>query len=248
MKISVVIPAYNAAKTIRQTLESCLQQSYPPHEIWIVDDCSTDNTTSVVKEYASVNLITLTKNAGPSACRNAGWGAATGDIIAFLDADDVWHPEKLDILNKVFGAHATLKFLGHPYTLKSFGEPIPEVSLVKQCYLSILISNPFQSSCISVRRDIDELFDPSFRYCEDQEFALRVAYKYGCFNMPVPLTKLGRPQLTEGGASGNHWKMRKGELKAYSAIWKSNPLFALAIPALWLFSFAKHIRKQISHS
>lgn len=252
MNISVVIPAYNAAHTIRQTLDSCLQQSHAPYEIIVVDDCSTDDTAAIVKAYFSAHpdlsttLVSFRHNQGPSAARNGGWGMASGDIISFLDADDTWHREKLKIISEVFSSNPEIAFLGHPYTLGSFEMEAGNLLLEKKSYTSVLLSNPFQSSCISVRKKAKELFDPEMRYCEDQEFSLRMAYKYGCYMLPLALTRLGRPQLTKGGASGNLWKMRKGELTAYSSIWKTNPLFSIAIPALWVFSLLKHISKLIS--
>lgn len=238
-----MIPAYNAANTIRQTFDSCLNQSYSAHEIIVVDDCSQDDTAAIAETYSGIKVITLQKNSGPSYCRNYGWEMATGDIIAFLDADDTWHPGKLEIIRDIFNNHPDLYFLGHPYTLDSFKKNVSRLPLQRKSYLSILISNPFQSSCISVRRALQARFDASMRYCEDQEFSLRVAYKYGCYLLPYPLTRLGRPQLTAGGASGNIWKMRKGELRAYGSIWRSNPLFSIAIPALWVFSMLKYVKK-----
>lgn len=246
MNISVVIPAYNAAKTIRQTLESCLQQSCQAHEIIVVDDCSDDGTLAIIREYPSVKAITAEENQGPSYCRNLGWQIASGDIIAFLDADDTWHPKKLEIIRSTFTSNPKVYFLGHPYTLGSFPASFAKAEPEQKPYTSILLSNPFQSSCIAVRKDLKERFTPTMRYCEDQEFSLRVAYKYGCYMLPTALTRLGRPQLTKGGASGNLWKMRKGELRTYSSIWRSNLLFGLAIPALWGFSLLKYAIKRIS--
>ena len=96
--VTVVVPAYNAQRTIAQTLASVAAQTYAPFEVIVVDDGSTDATPSIVEAAAQsgldVRLIRGT-NAGPSTARNRGIAAARGDLIAPLDADDVWHPDFL---------------------------------------------------------------------------------------------------------------------------------------------------------
>lgn len=95
-RISVVIPAYNAVNTIRVPLESVVNQTVPVHETIVVDDGSHDETVRFVQQnFPQVRLLTQT-NAGPAAARNHGVRAATGDWIAFLDADDSWLPHKLE--------------------------------------------------------------------------------------------------------------------------------------------------------
>ncbi len=96
--ISVVIPAYNRAKTIRYCLDSVLQQTLSPLEVLVVDDCSTDETVEIVNSYNAprVKGIVLDKNSGAQAARNRGIREAKGDWIAFQDSDDEWRPDKLE--------------------------------------------------------------------------------------------------------------------------------------------------------
>ena len=98
MRISVIIPAYNAASTLAECLESVARQSVRPFEVILVDDGSTDNTRRVAAKFeAKVTLrIVSQANSGLGKARNAGMTAATGDAYAFLDADDVWLPGKLE--------------------------------------------------------------------------------------------------------------------------------------------------------
>ena len=98
--ISVVIPAYNAAKYIKESIESVLQQDYSNLEIILVDDGSTDETAKIVQQY-DVQYI-YQENKGVSAARNTGLQAANGIFIASIDADDLWLPNKLSIQFKVF--------------------------------------------------------------------------------------------------------------------------------------------------
>ena len=98
MRISVIIPAYNAASTLEECLESVVRQTVRPFEVILVDDGSTDNTRRVAAKFeANLALrIVSQANSGLGKARNAGMAAATGDAYAFLDADDVWLPVKLE--------------------------------------------------------------------------------------------------------------------------------------------------------
>jgi glycosyltransferase involved in cell wall biosynthesis len=97
--VSVVIPAYNAEATIDDTLRSVRSQTHRALEIIVVDDGSTDRTTSLVKAHAAADgRVTLIaqENAGVAAARNAGWQSARSTLIAFVDADDLWAPSKIE--------------------------------------------------------------------------------------------------------------------------------------------------------
>lgn len=106
--VSVVIPCFNSAVYIGSSIRSVLSQTSPPAEILVVDDCSTDHTCKVVTAIAnhapSVRLISLPKNSGsPAGPRNKGVQEARGEWIAFLDADDLWHPQKLELQMSLLG-------------------------------------------------------------------------------------------------------------------------------------------------
>jgi len=98
--VSVVVPMFNGAPTIQRTLSSALNQTWPAIEIVVVDDGSTDDGARVVEKFAAhdkrVRLLRQ-ENAGVAAARNAGASAATGRYLAFLDADDLWAPEKIEL-------------------------------------------------------------------------------------------------------------------------------------------------------
>lgn len=99
--VSIITPCYNAGKFIGQTIESVQSQTYNNWEMIIVDDCSTDNSVDVIGRYAKsderIKLVTLKKNTGsPSEPRNIAISRAIGDVIFFLDADDLWMPKKIE--------------------------------------------------------------------------------------------------------------------------------------------------------
>lgn len=95
--VSVIIPCFNAAKTIERTLASVRRQTYPNLEIIAVEDCSADDTLAILRgeEARGVRLIARARNGGAAAARNDGIAAARGLFLAFLDADDEWHPDYL---------------------------------------------------------------------------------------------------------------------------------------------------------
>src|SRR3954468_7416981 len=95
--VSVVIPANNAAATIRRAIDSALAQTYRPIEVIVIDDCSQDATSEITSTYAAerIRLLRLPYNHGVGAVLNPGIEIAHGEYIAFLDADDEWLPEKL---------------------------------------------------------------------------------------------------------------------------------------------------------
>lgn len=94
-RTSVVIPAFNAEMTIARTIESALAQDYADAEIIVVNDGSTDSTGRILESYGSAIVIINQANRGASAARNTGAAAARGEDLAFLDADDIWAPDKL---------------------------------------------------------------------------------------------------------------------------------------------------------
>jgi glycosyltransferase involved in cell wall biosynthesis len=95
MRISCIIPCYNAERFLGEAIESILAQTLLPAEIVVVDDGSTDGSAAVAAQFAGRVSYLRQENAGPAAARNAGLDATRGDFVAFLDADDCWHPQKL---------------------------------------------------------------------------------------------------------------------------------------------------------
>lgn len=248
MKFSVVIAAFNACSTIRAALQSCLSQTLPAFEIIVVDDASTDNTAQIVKDFSPlVELISFAENKGVSAARNAGWEAASGDYIAFLDSDDTWHFEKLFWVNESLKNKPSVDFIAHQFSTET-GLTEKKLSVhpsKKISFSDLLLRNQIQGSCIVIKRALPQRFDEAMRYCEDYDLALRCAYQQSILFLETPLSILSRPQQSQGGLSANKWAMRKGELYLFGKIWRLNPLLLLCIPVLWLYSLAKHLFQKL---
>ncbi|MBC8046807.1 MAG: glycosyltransferase [Fimbriimonadaceae bacterium] len=99
--ISVIMPAFNAERYLSQSIQSVIDQTYENWELWVIDDASTDNSKIVIEEYKSannrINSIYLEKNSGTAIARNSALKMSNGQYIAFLDADDVWKKNKLEV-------------------------------------------------------------------------------------------------------------------------------------------------------
>jgi glycosyltransferase involved in cell wall biosynthesis len=97
--VSIITPSYNSSRFIEQAIMSVLAQTYSHWEMLIVDDCSPDNSNAIIEKYRRqdnrIKLIKLSENSGPAVARNQAIEAAKGRYLAFLDADDLWLPEKL---------------------------------------------------------------------------------------------------------------------------------------------------------
>ncbi|HEX3110532.1 MAG TPA: glycosyltransferase family A protein, partial [Thermoanaerobaculia bacterium] len=100
--VSVVIPSYNYARYLGEAIDSALGQTLPPLEVIVVDDGSTDDTPAVLAAYGDRIRVLRQKNAGVAVARNSGIAAARGECVAFLDADDVWLPRKLELQIPLF--------------------------------------------------------------------------------------------------------------------------------------------------
>ncbi len=96
--ISCIMPVYNGEKYLAEALESIFAQTIVPEEIIVADDCSQDGTAAVLEKYRErITVIRLEKNLGPPSARNSAIRASRGEFLTFLDADDLWHPEKTEI-------------------------------------------------------------------------------------------------------------------------------------------------------
>lgn len=252
IRFTVIIPAYNAAATIARTIRSVLAQSYKPYEIIVADDASSDATVEIVtREFATdVRLIKNTVNKGSSASRNLAMDVATGDYIAFVDADDYWHEHKLHILNEVLSKNKNIALIYHPYTqedisTKDFSR-LPELKTLP--FATLLLYNRIATSCATIKNEPSFRFEPDMRYTEDYDLWLRIGYKRTLYFIDYPLTRIFRPFTSPGGISGNKWKMRKGEMKAQLRLLRLNPLFLFLLPLLFLLSLSKHVYKAAKTS
>ncbi|MFN8460829.1 MAG: glycosyltransferase family 2 protein [Anaerolineales bacterium] len=185
--VSVVIPSYNQAEFLPATIHSVLNQTYQNFEIIVVNDASPDNTDEVMKQFADprIKYIVHETNRRLPASRNTGMRASKGEIIALLDADDLFHPEKLEAHVKFLnerpdvGVSYNARYdLNHSAeTIRGLWRPPLTVSLV-----DLVLGFPFSPSDTVVRRDWAfkvGLFNPDMGSAEDTDFPCRLALA-GC--------------------------------------------------------------------
>jgi glycosyltransferase involved in cell wall biosynthesis len=158
VKVSVIIPAYNGAETLEETVQSVLDQTYRNFEIIIVDDDSKDNTAEIVQKFndSRIRYIKQAKNRGANAARNTGLRASTGDVIAYLDQDDLFHPEKLQVHVEYLENHPEIGFTFNPrFELNHSASTIRELFWPpEQVQLADLVLNYTMSpSEMVIRRD-----------------------------------------------------------------------------------------------
>jgi glycosyltransferase involved in cell wall biosynthesis len=212
MKISAVIPAYNAAAYIERAIRSVLAQSRAADEIIIIDDGSTDNTVQVVQRFADKVKLIQQPNAGVSAARNAGIRAACGDWIAFLDADDEWLPEYLKAQSEVLSRNPHLVWSAANYMTCYAGRQAAEISpdfaealLCGRDYVDDYFGayrNGFIgcSDTMLIRKNVlleAGLFPVNLHIAEDIDLWWRIAYRYpqiGFVPQPLAIYHLGTPQ------------------------------------------------------
>ena len=177
--ISCIVPVFNGERYLGETLDSILEQTYRTTEIIVADDGSTDGTAQVVASYGNKVRYLKQDNAGASAARNLGLSAARGVFVAFLDADDLWHPQKL--------AHQMACFDGRPELdlCITFQQNfwIPELALEAERYRDHNLSKPapgYNSGTLLARNSVFETvgpFNPVLRHADKTEWFLRAFEK-----------------------------------------------------------------------
>lgn len=201
-KVSVIIPTYNNAKYISDAVESVFNQTFKDYEIIVIDDGSIDNTKEVLKKYESkITYLHHQNNKGPSTARNTGIINSSGKFIAFLDADDIWVPNKLELQMKTISQFSEIGLLGcGAYMIDESGNIIKERKVVsysnrKLLLQDLMIRNVICGGCsgaVIKKECFDKvgLFDDGFRGSEDRDVWFRIAKLYEIKFLQQPLVKI----------------------------------------------------------
>lgn len=191
--VSIVTPVYNAAQYLAAMLESVQAQTWDSYEHLIIDDCSTDNSREIVRHYqykdSKIKLLSQVSNRGPSSARNRGISEARGSFIAFLDADDIWMPEKLERQMTVFRNHPEIGIVGTNLSvIDANGNYLEKArNKYKPCWGKIDVAEylldriPLATSSVMVRKKCLEkcgMFNESYSLNEDFELWLRIVQQY----------------------------------------------------------------------
>jgi glycosyltransferase involved in cell wall biosynthesis len=210
--VSVIIPTFNRARKVVRAIESVLSQTFVDYEILVIDDGSTDGTSKALAEFKGpITTLAHSTNQGVSAARNTGILRSNAPLVAFLDSDDYWLPEKL--------AKQLVFFKTYPQTIACQTEEIwmrngrrvnpkkkhlkPSGDIFKPSLKLCLVS----PSATMLKRSLLEkvgLFDESLPACEDYDLWLRIACLYPVYLIKQPLV------IKEGGSSDQLSSLHKG--------------------------------------
>ncbi len=251
--ISVIMPSYNTGKYISESIKSVLAQTYENWELIIVDDCSTDDTESVVKSFEDPRIIYIRneKNSGAAVSRNRALQEAKGKWIAFLDSDDLWLPQKLELqLNFMRENNYAFTFTDYKIVTPA-GEELPYIytaprrvtkrKLYRYCYFST-ITVLYDAEKVGLIQIAD------VKKNNDYAMWLKAAEKADCYRFPKCLSVYCKRENSI--SSGSKWKLIKhhyilfrvaqNKSKFVAAILTVNNLF---FGVLKKFFYKKKIKK-----
>lgn len=254
--VSVVIPCYRCGGTIERAIASLAQQTLLPTEVILVDDASADGTIEMLHGLQGrypegwIKVVSLPQNSGPGVARNMGISLAAQPYVAFLDADDAWHPQKLSLQYGWMLAHPAVVLTGHPsirHSLQAKAKISQGDCRAKPVSPSrLLVSNVFSPRSIMFRRDLPVMFDAEKRYMEDHWWLLSVVFSgYSVVALNLPMSFTYKADFGEGGLSKKLWQMEKSELDNYSRLGRAGKISMLLVYLLWAYSLTKYARRIV---
>lgn len=255
--VSVVIPCYNSAATIERALDSIARQSLPPKEVFVVDNASSDSTCDMTLEFAQrnprlkVSLTRLKTNVGPGSARNIGWDQSQASLIAFLDADDSWHPSKLELQHAVINNHPNHQLFGHAYQVVSPSAQIPlEITGTGRVrYFTLrhfLIRNRVSTPTVIIRRQLPYRFPSELWFAEDLALWTQTLSTGGtAVVLDLALTQLYKSAYGASGLSAQLQEMHSGELMVIDQLRNDGAISGVehALSKYWMRS--KYLRRVV---
>lgn len=250
--VSVVIPTFNRREQLARALASVLQQTRPVDEIVVVDDGSTDDTREMLDEFVRQHadmavLVIRQENRGASAARNAGMKAASGGLIAFLDDDDVWLPQKTERQLSVFAADPQLDLLGcSSNILRLYGGA--RVARIREW--AMLFRNWFATPTVMVRREVALScggFPEDLRIQEDYALWLKISGKHKCAFLNEMLVSCGdgKPPFGHSGLSADLDLTYVNERKVHRQWRMDRRIDPFTFTLVSMHSWVRHIRRKI---
>jgi glycosyltransferase involved in cell wall biosynthesis len=215
-RVSVIVPTYNSARFLGRALKSALAQTYDDREVFVVDDGSTDGTREVVARYGGKIQYLYQPNRGPAAARNLALSRAGGELIAYLDADDMWYPQKLEKQvafldgNKQYGlVHSEMDIIDEEDHIihRRFNQTTGRDITQGFCAMRLLHRGHIQTVTVIVRREwVDRVggFDERLKGNEDYLHWLLLAIggaEFGYINEPLAMYRWTKESLSRSPQS-----------------------------------------------
>ncbi|MFM7962422.1 MAG: glycosyltransferase family 2 protein [Actinomycetota bacterium] len=254
--ITVVLPTFNASKTIARAIDSILYQTILPDQIILIDDCSSDSTVHLIdshpqlEDFSNKLILATPTNSGPGIARNLGWDHASSEFVAFLDADDVWHPQKLELQREAMILHPWASFSGHRYRVTmdiSSDFPRFQQPSYRELHMRhFLFSNRFSTPSVVLRRDINLRFGVGEGVSDDYLLWLQLlARGERALLLDAPLVYLQKPAYGGGGLSGQLMFMQRRELATFEVLRREDILSRFESITLQLYSMIKFLRRLV---
>lgn len=231
--ISIVIPAYNSAKFLPAVIQSVLEQTYKYWELLVIDDGSTDNTAALVNEYCQldsrIRLISK-ENGGVSSARNLGVELSNAELIAFLDSDDLWLPDKLSVHVDYMDTHPEVGVSFARVELidsegKSTGKLTANIFKDLQSHVFFYTNPTVTTSNVVIRKSIFQSlggFDKAIKYSEDIDLLFRIAVQSDLKIEGIDKVLI-QYRLHSSGLSSDIMKMKEGWIKLMDKARKEAP-------------------------
>ncbi len=255
--ISVIIPTYNRAHCIEKAIKSVLKQTYPVKEVIIADDCSMDNTESVVKKIgdSKIRYFRLTENKGAGGARNYGVSKANCDLIAFHDSDDIWVSTKIERQMEYYEKHMDCDLIYSAYDmilLQNYRHVVPNMEKMDELegfiFPYLLVRNTIGAPTILMKnsafREVGG-FDETMRSLEDWDFVIRVAKKHRIGFVPEVLTHVERVDNSVSTGVSNYYQNRCFMLRKYKTDYISNNLLNITVQDILEKAQRDNILQQI---
>lgn len=251
VKISVIIPAYNAADYILNALQSVYQQTEPVYEIIVIDDGSKDATFRIVTDYVERNnlhnlLVIQQKNGGPSRARNLGASLAKGNYLAFLDSDDIWLPEKIEVQKEYLLKYSEIAIISTEMNIQD--NKIQDWKWMK--FSNALWKNPFCTSSVIIKKEIFDLykFDEKQKYSEDFKLYMDILKHFPSLLVRKKLFDYNSDsEIRQKSLSSQLWKMEKGELANFKYFYKKKYINFITYVCVSGFSFLKYTIRVVNN-
>lgn len=239
-------------------MASIVTQTLQPKEVILVDDCSNDGTLNQLYRLQSINregwikVIALPQNAGPATARNRGWDAATQPYIAFLDSDDAWHPQKIEVQYLWMRSYPEVALTGHACQyINNLSESNSKLNFEASkaqfkriSKVRLLVSNQFPTPSVMLRRELPQRFLHGKRRSEDYLLWCEICGAgLSCHRSELQLAYLFKAAYGAGGLSGDLAKMQEGELDTYRRLYAKQYYGMGVFVFLLFFSCLKHLRR-----
>ncbi|OUQ05201.1 glycosyl transferase [Erysipelatoclostridium sp. An15] len=236
--VSIIMPAYNAEKYIGESIESVLNQTYQNWELMIVNDCSIDNTANIIKNYADkdsrIKYFHQKTNSGAALARNKGIELANGKYIAFLDSDDLWKSDKLQIQISYMSLNNCDFTCTYYDKINETGESLNKIIKYEKLanYYELLKNCPGNSTVIYDASKLGKIYAKNIKRRNDYILWLDVIKKSN--NLQCIDQVLGSHRVVAGSISSNKIKLIKYHWEIYRNFERLNIFYSLYLVIYWI--------------